>query len=319
MNAKSIMMIASSAAFILATSCTGYDEEAGAVQGLVPISLTAAVVGEPAGTRAVGNDVEGGLLSQHAMFYAFFQTGVTIARSTSACGTVFTNNVSSTHPDSYPYFNDDASETVVKAYYPYLRDGKQVKNTTTTFSVETDQSTSDGYHASDLMYATATIQKTNPTAQLAFSHQLSRIIVKLKAGGITNVPVTVTLNSTKTTTTITDGQQAATPVLSNTAPIALGTVKVTSADSCLSAIIIPQSLEAGTTFLTFNVEGIESYTYEIPDGGLTFAPGASYTFSILLSTGKITFQSASITNWYGEGVGEEEGHVIDETSNPLTI
>ena len=312
-------MIAALAAIIPATSCSGSDEETGVVQEPVPISLTVAVVDGPEATRAEGNGVQGGLLSQHSMFYTFFPTGVTIGRTTAPCGTAFTNHVTNTLPDHQPYFNDNVTETVVHAYYPYLTDGKQVTNATTSFSVETDQSTSEGYHASDLMYAAATVQKATPSAELAFNHQLSRIIVKLTAGGIVDVPVNVKLNNTMTTAAISNGRLTATPQLSNKASINIGTVAVNGEDSYLSAIVIPQTLAAGNIFMTITLEGIGSYVYQIPQGGMTFKSGESYTYSLMLSTGQIRLLSTSIAPWYGEGEGEKEGHVIDERDNPLTF
>ena len=213
-------MIAASAAIILATSCSGHDEEQAVGQGPVPITLTATVVDEPEATRTVGTIPQEGQFPKHTTFYAFFPSGVSIGYDTSSCGTVFTTNGSGgTHPSRQPYFNDDATEITVSAYYPYSADGKQVTNTTASFSVETDQTSVANYKASDLLYATATVTKENPTAELNFTHQLSKIIVKVKTAFIPEATVSVTLNNTYTSTALNNGQPVNIPNPFNPATI----------------------------------------------------------------------------------------------------
>lgn len=298
MNVKSYIMIAASAAVVLATSCSGNDEEQAVGQGLVPITLTASVADGPEATRTVGNVVQESLFPNQTTFYAFFPSGACIGDATSSCGTVFTNNGSGgTHPSHQPFFNDDATQTTVSAYYPYSAGGKQVTNATTSFSVETDQTTEANYKASDLLYATATVTKESPTAELNFTHQLSRIIVKMKTSGIT-ANVSVTLNNTMTTTALNDGRPADSPSPRNSATITMGTVTATSADySYLSAIIIPQTLAEGTTFLTFDVKDYGTFTYEIPAGGKQFSSGHSYTYDVTVTSTHAIMMSVSIEDW----------------------
>ena len=297
-------MIAASAAIILATSCSGHDEEQAVGQGPVPITLTATVVDEPEATRTVGTIPQEGQFPKHTTFYAFFPSGVSIGYDTSSCGTVFTNNGSGgTHPSRQPYFNDDATEITVSAYYPYSADGKQVTNTTASFSVETDQTSVANYKASDLLYATATVTKENPTAELNFTHQLSKIIVKVKTAFIPEATVSVTLNNTYTSTALNNGQPVNIPNPFNPATITMGTVTANTENyAYLSAIIIPQTLDEETTFITFDVKNYGIISYEIPAGGKQLSSGCSYTYDVTVTRTKVIMETTTISGWHSHHI-----------------
>ena len=79
------------------------------------------------------------------------------------------------------YFPANGRSVDCLAIYPMKIGSKNIDKSTTSFSVEADQSDADKYKASDLMYAyTANTAKKTPI-QLTFKHLLSKIIVEVVA------------------------------------------------------------------------------------------------------------------------------------------
>ncbi|MBR4899155.1 MAG: fimbrillin family protein, partial [Prevotella sp.] len=120
-----------------------------------------------------------------------------------------------------------------------------------SFSVQADQSTDANYMASDLMTGKPTdgnpVVRTNSAVPLTFTHLLTKINVNLTAGdGFTQAEMAdavVSILGTKLTTTF-DVQGTTVGEASGTATtIAAGTGATTS------AIIVPQTLAANTSFI----------------------------------------------------------------------
>ena len=71
------------------------------------------------------------------------------------------------------YYGDGTA--TITAYHPFNDDWDE--STTYAFSVSTDQSTNAEYLASDLLWATASSEKTETAIPLTFSHKLAKINV----------------------------------------------------------------------------------------------------------------------------------------------
>ena len=276
--------------------CT-IDETADA-QGLVPILLSTTVLddGDLDATRA-GVDVQSTQLANGGTVYATFSNCPEQVTKTNA--TYTSNGDGSLTIDAaanQPYFTFNGTSTTVKAYHGKSSETSglvQVTNATTSFTVATDQSTHDSdadgdpddlcYQASDLMFATSNITKTGATATgtLSFNHQLSKIIVTMQTDGtFTDAPVVVTLNNTNTTVGISDGRVPSSPLASNPATISMGSATLTTTATSLAAIIVPQTISAGTTFMTFAVQDMGNITYTLPTGGMTFTAGSVYNYQL---------------------------------------
>jgi len=183
-----------------------------------------------------------------------------------------------------------------------------VKYTTTSFTVNATQDMTEtgktNYKASDLMLAS----KTNCARQdgahtLTFTHQLSKIIVKIKrdASLASTETATVTLKNVKLGATIANGAFSA--VSGNASTVSMGQVTLSSTSDyqLLAAIIPPQSVPASgtnaTDLFTVTLGSGGTYTYKTTAGtAASFVKSNAYTYTITVGLKgiKVTTQ---ITNW----------------------
>ncbi len=122
---------------------------------LVPISLTTS--SDSALTRAA-TGIQESQFDEGETFYVRFAGGAVVDGDKQVLlSTTFTTTdaVGSTKGARQPYFHPDAASATLYAYYP-----QTVTGSATSFTVESDQCSSAQYKASDLMYATTTVQKS---------------------------------------------------------------------------------------------------------------------------------------------------------------
>lgn len=266
-------------------------------QGEVPIALTATVQ-EGDVTRA-GTDVQSTQFANQEKFYAYFPTGVKVGSTTSASSTTYTANGSGgATPATQPYFNADVSSATVHAYYPYVS-GKQVTNSTTSFSVEQDQTSDANYNKSDLMYATTTVQKSSPTASLTFTHKMSKILVTANIGaGITNIQGIRIIGGSRNIDISTPLSCTLGTTLSNanstSSYITMYSGTSTSAVSC-AALIPPQTINGNFLQIVTNA-GTATYSLSSKQ----FETGKSYQLTITVNAAAVG-TTTSITGWTGTG------------------
>ena len=208
---------------------------------------------------------------------------------------VYTHNGSSFEPQTTQYFPSNGNGIDVWAVYP-----STVKEGNAEFTIEDNQTDNDNYKKSDLMFASKLTNQNKGNGNkinLSFTHQLSKIIVKLeKEEGVdgdltdaeiklTNVSMAATLNVsssginiTSTTTTVNDEL-----TIGNYIP-----------DNGTAAIVIPQS----TDDMKFKVELANggTYTASMPSTTTEFAANTEYTFTLTLKANGITV-SATIDEW----------------------
>lgn len=187
--------------------------------------------------------------------------------------------------------------------------------TALNFTVQTDQTNHLNYCSSDFMYAKLANQNVNGSpVTLGFKHMLSKIRVNLNVSDetmksrlnnanllLTNVKKTTTLN-------VMTGEM--------TNPTSDGNVKIMyfsgNAEYDLSndanndntpdeifglGIIVPQTIPANTKFITIELSNGDTYSYTVPEGGLTFESGKMYTFNINLDIpGTLIQLTSSIIN-----------------------
>ena len=155
-----------------------------------------------------------------------------------------------------------------------------------TFTVNTDQTTEANYAASDLCYSMPTnFSRTDVDANgrklLQMKHLLSKIVVNLtldaNVTGAT-LPTSIKLRANTSTTmtypvavtTDANGYTGCTP--SDASDPGVITMKQ-------EAIIPPQTIAAGASFISFSVTGLGPMIYPMPDA-TTFESGKRYTYNI---------------------------------------
>ena len=297
------------AAAIAMAACSNDDESVNIAQNDNVISLSASVAG-PA-TRAAYNVQSTCFDAGQVINVECTPTGGTLASYTYTT-VAASGNVNALSPTSGThYWPANGSTVTVKAYYP-----STVASSTTSFSVQDNQSTDASYMQSDLMYSTTMTEpaaKAGGTIGLTFNHALTKIIVKLTPGaGMDATAIancTVTLHAKKAATISSGEVTAATDAAAGDIIVGTGS----DATNGIAAIIVPQTIDGSSTpqdFITITSGG-NSATYKL-SAETTFAAGTVYTYSLAVGMNGVTLQSTSITNW-------ADGGTVTATGSPLTI
>jgi len=291
---KSYFLLAASALMIAACS----SEESGnqSVQNSEVISLSATV---SSGMRASGTTL------QNVQFVS--GASIHVEAYKHGEGTAYANgNYTTTDAEgamtgslTYPATGGNID---ICAYYP-----STVNSNTTSFTVQTDQSSDANYQNSDLMYADKLENKAKgPTHNLTFNHALSKIIVNIQAGtGVTTDDITtwvtaVNIKNTKHTAgfTITDGAVGTIGESGETTDI-----NITGTKTSNEGIIVPQTVAAGE-FITVTYKG-NDYKYELT-ADKEFEPGNKYTYTLTLNASGISLKSLEINDWTPNTGGSKE-------------
>ena len=169
--------------------------------------------------------------------------------------------------------------------------------TDVSFSVQADQTTDANYMLSDLMTGLPTdgnpVVRTTSAVPLTFTHLLTKINVNLTAGdGFTQAEIddaVVSILGTKLTTTFDVQGKTVGSASGDATAIAAGTGAATS------AIIVPQTLAAGASFIQVAVGG-GNYIYKL-DAATTFAAKNRYTFNLTVNKTGLVLTVTNITPW----------------------
>lgn len=218
------------------------------------------------------------------------------------------------------------------AFYPAIQDASDYnildEKSNQRFTVLEDQSDAANYRKCDLMFGsnkyyldggivkeyqddsfTGTLKADNPV-KLIFKHKLSKIIVKIEAGGgLTDnnlIGATITMFGPKPEVKITTNSTGITlGDAEGTAPV--GGYKLGTYNSAgNAAIVIPQTIDAGN-FITIQLSsenGLKKYTYKL-SSQTTFETGKSYTYTLSLTSGGLDVKT-EIGDWSaqtGDGNG----------------
>ena len=205
----------------------------------------------------------------------------------------------------------------------------------TTWSVESDQSSYRNYQSGDLLATGMTTVTYGSAANLTFRHQTAKLVVNIVDGPIVpdDPEVTVGDNNLALTGTFTKPSSGSsfgtwTPGAQNgsvtpyrlTTPntVAGKTIKMSHA-----ALVIPQSLKAGTKLISILIDG-QSYSYSLPHD-ITWKPGCVYTYTITVRAEGLEVSVDTIQDWT-DGGGESgnaadlgDGYTVSEDGSTYTV
>jgi len=160
---------------------------------------------------------------------------------------------------------------------------------TSKFYVKTDQSASGQYTLSD--YCTAVSDVTmEKDVNLIFSHRMSHVIVNLEGEGIGTGTPTVKLNNVNTGCNIDVNANTFTAFESR------NTVYCTdNGTNSYKAIIVPQTIKKGSSFITVVLNGKEFVLDAESD--IVLASGKQQVFNLVIKNGEIVSFTGSILPW----------------------
>ena len=188
--------------------------------------------------------------------------------------------------------------------------------TTVTHEVESDQSTLAGYAPSDLLYARSTnVARTTGVVELTFYHLLSKLQVAVKAGnGLEDSDIKgITIGGTKLQAEFTLDKITSAPnnieitAAGSVTPIKIGadvSKNFTDEIEYNDAIIVPQTLASGTTFITVHLSGTDLF-YRLPSE-ITFESKKIYKYQLTANLTGLTL-TTEIADWVPVGSGPVEG------------
>jgi hypothetical protein len=208
------------------------------------------------------------------------------------------------------YFPQTGANVDIYASHPSI--GTAYPTGEITHSVNTGQTDSANYSASDLLYAVSTnVARTASAVQLTFYHQLSKVRIAIAPG--TGTPslagATVKIKGTKISAKWTPSKSAAANAQTITADgnatdITIGN-DLSSADFTATlnyneAVIVPQTLAQGTAFIEITLSSGGVLSYKIPAGGYTWQSGTVYTYHVTVNLTGLTV-SSTIQDWTSAG------------------
>lgn len=229
------------------------------------------------------------------------------------------------------YWKDDKTPIDVYGYYPY---SSPENIESYTFEVQKDQSKAGangvmgGYEASDFLWGKVpNVQPTSKMIKIAFRHKMSNAKITLVEGtGFaenewTGLEKQILVTNTKRSATI----NLATGEVTATGEIAAtGTIPYKK-DNEFRAIVVPQTIPAGTKLFSITVDGVV-YTFSKPDD-FNYIPSKMHNFSIKVdkkaNEGKYEFTliSKSITAWENDPISHDatakEYVIINSTAGHL--
>lgn len=221
--------------------------------------------------------------------------------------------------DKDVYYRDNYTPVDIIGYYPYA---KPSSVTAYPFEVSKDQSTVaangalGGYEASDFLWAkAANITPTASRVNLKFQHCMSGVQVTLVEGSgwsdgeWDRVEKAVLVVNTKRKSTI----DLATGAITAVGDVLATGIVPYSGDDNYRAVVVPQSVTAGTALLSLTVDGIPyGYKYKV-DGAYSdfeYLSGKLHKFSVKVSKksqGNVEFEELgmSITAWENDNTSHD--------------
>lgn len=263
-------------------------------EGKYPVTFTATGLEISAATRATAD----GTWNQDDE--VAIQIGSDVRKYTANSNGASTTLTAASGVTPFYWQNTDETKTV-SAWY--LGTGYGDGTLPTTWSVQPDQNSSNGYQQSDFLYAPQTTIGFKGTKSLAFYHQTAKVVVNIRNYGVASDASKISSVSIKAitagtfTTSLTNNcglstETAWTP--SEITPFKLGSPNTNvvfdntkSGETALAsyqALVIPQTLDTSTP-IEIKIEGYDTFKYT-PTGIL--AGGTQYTYNLTIKGSEVT-------------------------------
>lgn len=318
----SLKILAGLAAATLLTACTNDDDltqDEPLPPGMYPLELNASIAvatptratadGTWEGTETVVVQVEdGGGGSEGTYLYTATSDGMLTPVS--------------------PYYWKSTSQPIRVIAWHF---GDNHSPSTGTWIVKGNQSNDYGFQNSDFIYAPPVEMSfsgqnngTNPA--LEFHHQVAKVTVHVRKAEVAENAV---LNGMTIENTITGGGWTA-PESGNygswgtlprdpgsITPLPLGAQEFTNngktetSAASYTAIVIPQTIDAGKTLFAFDVEGYDPFGYSVPSGGIKWEAGMHYTYIITVKSNTVEVYF-KINSW-NNGSETSDTDYVNET------
>ncbi|MCR4773202.1 MAG: fimbrillin family protein [Prevotella sp.] len=208
---------------------------------------------------------------------------------------------------SSTYYFTSLSDQTVAAWFPYSAAFSQ-------FSVKGDQRTLANYNASDLLYATCTVNQNSTGNDLTFAHKTAKIIVNVtveNANYLLNSTInSVTLSGVNLTGSFSNGTLTATNTTGTVQMYnsSASTVTGTTAAATFEACVAPKS-STGDITVTVNVGGT-NYTGTL-SGGKNLRAGYGHNISVRINGDNV--------NVYGGGTNISIGDFYSLANNGQAV
>ncbi|MBD8387783.1 fimbrillin family protein [Dysgonomonas sp. BGC7] len=188
------------------------------------------------------------------------------------------------------YYPETGSGVKISGYHPYNSGLADVFD----FSVTADQSVNANYYNSDLLYSAEANYARQKTAHtLTFDHLLTKITYTLVAGSGSPDLSGATVKIINTLPTVEFDR------IAGTVSAAKGTVTAITPNAG-GAIIVPQTIAAGTKLIEVTLASGGTLYHTVPTGGVNFAPRQQYNYAITVNLTGISM-STSVTPWQPVG------------------
>ena len=220
-------------------------------------------------------------------------------------------NLEPLSPTYFPLSNDDVDLEFI-AYAPW-HTTYSILNQPHNFAVQTDQSTSEGYIKSDLMYGTP--KNGNPVHHvishdpanktqnviLTMRHLFSKVTITLvpqpplTEASLEDARVTLKQVGTQVAFTIADGTLSEATLPDD---VVIGDVTLVS-NPTVSGLLPPQTITPGTLFIEVTLNNGEVYNYTNPTANpLTLEGGKHYQFRMKFGA-SLSEVTMSVADWVG--------------------
>lgn len=210
----------------------------------------------------------------------------------------------------------------IYAYAPY--NNSYSISAANAFSVAADQSTDEGYLASDLVYGVPTannpISETNDgNVAMSFGHKLAKVVINI-VNNESTVDVkgaTVSIINTLPSTTINLTTGAIAEASGSATTIKTATFAATATEFKSAVIIVPQTVSAGTQLV--KIEAGEKTFFAKVGADFTFVGGKQYNFTVNIGTPAVqttlTLNGGEVANW--DDATESLSDIAEEAVGPV--
>lgn len=197
----------------------------------------------------------------------------------------------------------------VIAYTPYQTDwNTSALDEQPVFTVQSDQSNQSQYNASDLMMGTIDPSAATDNSSLRFQHKLARVAIHTvdETGRMELDQISVKLHSVKNSVNVDLRNQTVTTIDERHSDILMLSTSTTDWRISSYAIVAPQTITEGTTFVTVMLFGV-NYTFPMPQT-TTLEGGQTFTMNVRFTLDGLILEGWHITDWND---GEERNIEIE--------